>query len=117
MINRTNKVAILNISGHEIPVYVDPQLFTDSGNIGEWQYREVAVIIDGNCAPAVQQETFCHEVIEVWNEIYELKLKHRQIQVLGSVFFQFLANNDPYLFTKRKELFLDILKDINQKDQ
>lgn len=100
MINKDKKVAEFQICGHTIGVFEDPHLLSDSENYGEWQYRELALSVDGLSCPAVQQETLCHEIVEIWNEVNELKLPHSKIQSLGNCLFQFLMDNDPYVFQK-----------------
>lgn len=59
---------------------------------GHFDYDDLAIRIRNNVSIGVQYETFWHEVVEGLNAVYELKLPHRTIQVIGASIYQALAS-------------------------
>lgn len=46
--------------------------------------------IDVSLTPDIKAQTFCHEVVESWNSLLGLHLRHHTIQALGAALHQFL---------------------------
>ena len=60
----------------------------NGNNIGEWDPNNFTIEIE-NVPPQQRiNECFVHEVIEAINSIYELKLRHWKINLLGEMLYQ-----------------------------
>lgn len=92
------KITDLKIMGHTVELFELKNFLRDDGSYGEWLYCDLAINIDNGLVPGVKQATMCHEVVEAWNTIKELNLPHSKIQILGNCLFQFMEENDPYIF-------------------
>lgn len=84
----------LKIGGQVYRVLVKD--FVDEGNESLCGYAIAGdnIIAINHALPQSQQEsTFLHEVIEVVNNNYELKLEHPVIQTLEAALYQVLVDN------------------------
>lgn len=73
----------ITIAGHSIQVRLVSGLLTRHGNCGHFMGTAMRIEIEKDMPQSLIEETFWHEVVEAGNWIYELKLPHRVIQILG----------------------------------
>jgi len=78
----------LKIAGVYYTVII--QAMADQGNI--LFGRGIITVKDELCQDKAE-EALCHEIVEAWNEAYELKLSHTKIQTLGSALHQLEKDN------------------------
>lgn len=63
----------------------------DQGNI---LFLRGKILINDELCQEKAEEAVCHEIVEGWNDLYNLKLKHRKIQIIGNALHQLLKDND-----------------------
>lgn len=97
------KVCDLKVMGHDIELIDVKNLLRDDEHYGDWLYCDLRIVIDKDMVPGVKQAILCHEMVEVWNTLKELNLPHSKIQIIGNCLFQFLMDNDPYIFLRRND--------------
>ena len=83
----------IKIGGKLIKVELVEKL---SKNIAFWKGNDYVIKVEDNDKYPRQRrdEAFMHEIIEAINSIYELKLKHWKINILGEALYQILNEND-----------------------
>ena len=64
------------------------------GDQGEIIFGKALIKISDELCQEKAEETTCHETVEGWNELYDLKLPHHKIQILGSALHQLSKDND-----------------------
>lgn len=98
--------------GHTVEVKIDNSL--DPSEFGFFDSHEISITINGNKSLPAQTETLYHEILEMGNDLFELGLKHRQIQALGVILHQSLGDSilvpSPPSFSNRSP-FLDRFSD------
>lgn len=85
-----SKVSIL---GHEYKVIQADDL----EDLGICDFTNCTIKINPNQADSQLLDTFLHEIIEAFNFHLQMKLKHRNIQALGTCFHQLLTTNPELL--------------------
>jgi hypothetical protein len=61
--------------------------------MGEMIIAELLIKIKDNMPIEMQKSTLCHEIIEAWNSIYDIKLKHNQIMTLENCLYKLMTDN------------------------
>lgn len=80
------------IGGHKIRVkHGDVK---ERGMLGECYSNKQLILIAPDSTKIQQEETYCHEIVEYANNLYELKLDHPTIQVLGAALHQALTSGE-----------------------
>lgn len=92
----------IKICGFDISVKMTKNIMTDRCSRGEWHPRIQEIHIDPDHTEQQEQETFLHEVVESINDIYDLKLEHHIISLLGTSLHQFLRDNDIHFYGGKK---------------
>lgn len=80
----------IQVAGHTIKIKMVRGLCDKTGNFGQYRGGQQLVEIDAELPPDLMEETFWHEMIEVYNFIFELKMAHQKIQILGACIQQSL---------------------------
>jgi hypothetical protein len=97
MIKLPTKIKIpkqVKVGGHTIDVILEDDLELNHEAQGLWKNHHDKIVLDSGLADAVMAETFFHELVEAINSIYDLKLPHVKISVLGAVIHQVLTDNE-----------------------
>jgi len=83
----------IKIGGHWITVEIvgDKELSDDLGSYTNWCK---AIRINKTATTTTQIETFLHEILEAIVIIYEVKIKHQDLTIISSTFFQILRENN-----------------------
>jgi len=81
--------ASLKIGGTKNKVSRVPM--ADHGNL---LFSSSDILINEDLCQEKAEEAICHEIVEGWDELYALKLKHRKIQIIGNALHQLLKDND-----------------------
>ena len=74
-----------------LPYTVALRPMTDGA--GACNTGRLEIVVDSDTAPAYQQSTLLHEVLEVINAAHAMKLRHSQIATLETELFAVLRNN------------------------
>ena len=86
----------VKIGAYTITVRYVPNLMIDANACGQYCPRTKEIQIDPDLCPEQQFGTFCHEVIEAWAEINEIKPlneNHDAIVTLGECLHQYVRDN------------------------
>jgi hypothetical protein len=67
--------------------------FTSSATIAEHNPISLEIRIDKSLAGQKAVYALMHEIVEAWNEMYELELEHNKICVLSTAITQFMMEN------------------------
>ena len=84
----------LKIGGFQWNVKEVENLMNDRELLGEMAPREQEIIIEKGSSEQQKEETLLHEIIEVLNWMYNIKLEHYQIELLGVSLHQVLKDNE-----------------------
>jgi hypothetical protein len=89
-------------------VQVGPQIFTvveemgmlGRGSAGEMDPVQSKILLEAQLVPTRKVRTFTHEVLEAMNSVWDVGLKHHQIDLLASAWVLFIHDN-PEVFDAR----------------
>lgn len=79
------------VGSFDIVIKQVPHLVAERGNRGEWHPKLQEIWQDSELEPQHKTNTFWHEILEIINGEYELKLSHQQIQTLEMGIAQVIA--------------------------
>ena len=81
----------IKIGGKKIKV----KLVDECDNAGEWDGNLYVISIENlaDAPPERMEECLLHEIIEALNQLYELKLAHWKINIIGESLYQILKDN------------------------
>ena len=91
--NRPNSVKI----GALTYTVKEDLLTREAGCWGQCSSALLEIRLEPDMAPAAKDTIFIHECVEAMNWVYDIGLKHHQIELLESAFFQFIVDN-PAIF-------------------
>jgi hypothetical protein len=83
----------LNIGGHTYKVIVKNRGKDGTDCLGASCVADNTIWIDSRQCKTQQESTLLHEIIEVIDSAYDLKLKHEAIQTLEVALYQALRDN------------------------
>ncbi len=94
----------LKIGGHEIKVFfvspADPRLNLDDvvrkdalSNHGIYNGERYEIYINNNDPYTVKLSTLIHEITHSLEDFYQIKISHRDINLIGEIFSQILIDN------------------------
>ena len=87
----------LKIGGKKIKISVVKNIEKEENEnaIGLWDIEKYKITLEKNdlTPPGKLEECFLHEIIEAINELYELKLSHYKITLIGELLYQILKDN------------------------
>jgi len=89
----------VKISGFIYEVSQVANLCRDVGHQGESTNNDLTIKLEKSLAEPVKESTFIHELLEQFNDIYMIKLEHKQIYDLEQAFYSFIVDN-PKVFEK-----------------
>lgn len=84
----------LKIGGFQWNVKEVQNLMSDRERLGEMAPRTQEISIEKGSSKQQKEETLLHEIIEVLNWMYNIKLEHYQIELLGVSLHQVLKDNE-----------------------
>jgi hypothetical protein len=64
------------------------------GNEGDILFSRGKILISDDLSQERAEGALCHEIVEGWNELYHLNLKHKKIHILGNALHQLVKDND-----------------------
>ena len=82
----------VKVGPYDIKVEVIQNIAIDREHGGEYSSRELKISLDSSIEKR-HGEIFWHEIIEAINDIYNLKINHDDMMVLGVVLYQVLKEN------------------------
>ena len=82
----------VKIGPYSIKVEVVDNLTVDREHGGEYSPRELKISLDSSLRKR-HGEIFIHEIIEAINDIYNLRINHDDMMVLGVVLYQVIKEN------------------------
>jgi hypothetical protein len=82
----------VKVGPYSIKVEVVENLAVDREHGGEYSPRELKISLDSSLRKR-HGEIIMHEIIEAINEIYNLKINHDDMMVLGVTLYQVLKEN------------------------
>lgn len=82
----------VRIGPYDIKVEVVENLAVDREHGGEYSPRELKISLDSSIEKR-HGEILMHEIVEAINDIYNLKINHDDMMVLGVVLYQVLKEN------------------------
>lgn len=82
----------VRIGPYDIKVEVVENLAIDREHGGEYSPRELKISLDSSLRKR-HGEILMHEIVEAINDIYNLKINHDDMMVLGVVLYQVLKEN------------------------
>ena len=85
---------IIKIGGFHWNVREVENLMIDREHLGEMAPRTQEISIEKGSSEQQKEETLLHEIIEVLNWMYNIKLEHYQIELLGVSLHQVLKDNE-----------------------
>ena len=83
----------IKVGPYSIKVEIVDSLVVDREHGGEYSPRELKINLDSSLRKR-HGEILIHEIIEAINDIYNLKINHDDIMVLGVVLYQVLKENE-----------------------
>lgn len=83
----------IKVGPYGIKVEVVDNLAIDREHEGEYSPRELKISLDSSVRKR-HGEIFMHEIVEAINDIYNLKINHDDMVVLGVVLYQVLKENE-----------------------
>ena len=83
----------VKVGPYSIKVEVVDNLVIDREHGGEYFPRELKISLDSSLRKR-HGEILIHEIIEAINDIYNLKINHDDMMVLGVVLYQVLRENE-----------------------
>ncbi len=85
----------LKIGSQEYKIYyTNIEVRGGNDTLGETWLKENRIYISNvNSALTQQEETFFHEIMEVINYTYQLKLEHKDISIISEAYYQTLKDN------------------------
>lgn len=87
----------VRIGPYDIKVEVVENLAVDREHGGEYSPRELKISLDSSLRKR-HGEILIHEIIEAINDIYNLKINHDDMMVLGMALYQLLIDNAIILY-------------------
>jgi hypothetical protein len=91
----------IKIGGLVFKVELYENLTAGAQSYGQMRPMEQKIVIDKTLSEQMQEQTFIHEILEVIDSNYELKLEHRNISVLEAALYQVIKDN-PKVFSDDK---------------
>lgn len=82
----------VKVGPYGIKVEVVDNLAVDREHGGEYSPRELKISLDSSLRKR-HGEILMHEIVEAINDIYNLKINHDDMMVLGVVLYQVLKEN------------------------
>lgn len=88
----------LKIGGYDIEVIIENNRTKERGTdfYGSAVCHHNKIFLDGSVHKQIQESTLLHEIIEIINFHYQLKLEHRTITLLETSLYQVLEDNPLY---------------------
>ena len=83
----------VKVGPYGIKVEVVDNLAVDREHGGEYHPRQLKICLD-KALEKRHGEIFMHEIIEAINDIYNLKINHDDMMVLGVTLYQVLKENE-----------------------
>lgn len=83
----------IKVGPYGIKVEVVDSLAVDREHSGEYSPRELKISLDSSVRKR-HGEILMHEIVEAINDIYNLKINHDDMMVLGVVLYQVLKENE-----------------------
>lgn len=83
----------VKVGPYSIKVEVVDNLAVDREHGGEYSPRELKISLDSLLRKR-HGEILMHEIVEAINDIYNLKINHDDMMVLGVVLYQVLKENE-----------------------
>ncbi len=82
----------VKIGPYNIEIEVVDNLVVDREHGGEYSPRELKINLDSSLRKR-HGEILMHEIVEAINDIYNLKINHDDMMVLGVVLYQVMKEN------------------------
>jgi len=83
------------IGGHLISIEDEKNFTRDHDAYGEWRPDQMKIIIDADLPDTLRNEAIIHEVLEAITGIYDIRIKHHKLMILGVVLHEILTESCP----------------------
>lgn len=83
----------LKILGHEFKVIYDPEWNNHRGHQATVFFNNHTIRIDNSFPKSAQKVSLLHEIIEILNDSFQMKLEHEKISILAEGLNQVLTDN------------------------
>lgn len=96
---------VLKIGAHQIPVkFVSGghESLSEGSCHGSWIPREYTIYVNKDDPESLQLSTLFHEIIHVFEYFYEIKISHKDLNLVGDMFAQVFLDNFALEQKKRK---------------
>lgn len=84
----------INIGGYEVQIIEVKDYMRDYGKYGEWCPNSLKIFIDADLPETLKNQTKIHEILHAIMCLYDIRIKHHKIEILGVVLNQLLTGDN-----------------------